>query len=315
MREVLGFTFEGGGYRHQELLELVEDLGGSILRVRLVAQEATIMFLVPEEDVELVKKLVQDLRGKLTSVPLVGSEIAVVSPTMTRHHLPHPLCDIAEYLRRMGAKTNMVGLSRGVGQRICQLNLKEKNLIEEHDVAVFVLGNFEYCLLEHKWRLYKDINIPVVVVGGPELDRVPHAFAYVSGIGRIPYRTRTLSEIGKLDELAKAVGRALDERKKLIARDPPLISPLILKGEIENRIEELKRCRSPTPVVPQLDGVRVKLPYDRFASVLAQIEIGGYRLSDIADIRRSVMRNFILVKLRPSSRVELEKGRRIGVLA
>ncbi len=306
-----GFLFEGGGYRHQELLELVEDLGGSLLQVRVVGTEVTVTFFVPEEDVAEVEDLVRDLQGKLKRLPLLGSEIAVVSPTITRHHLPHPLCDVAEYLRREGAKTNMIGLARGPGQRICQISVEERRLIEEHDAAVFVLGNFEYCLREHKWRLFKDLSVPVVVAGGPELPSLPHAFSYISGLGRLPYRTRTFTEIGKLDEVARAVERALEERRRKLSLDPPLLSPLVLKGEIENRLEEVRKCGAPLPVTPRLVGVRVKLPHSRFARVLAGLEVAGYRLGEIAEIRRSVMRDYILVDLLPLSRLELpEKGLR-----
>ncbi|MEM2865707.1 MAG: methanogenesis marker 7 protein [Candidatus Hadarchaeales archaeon] len=302
-----GFLFEGGGYRHQELLELVEDLGGSILQVRVVGTEVTITFSVPEEDVAEVEDLVRDLQGKLKKLPLLGSEIAVVSPTITRHHLPHPLCDVAEYLRREGAKTNMIGLARGPGQRTCQISVEERRLIEEHDAAVFVLGNFEYCLREHKWKLFKDLSVPVVVAGGPELSSLPYAFSYISGMGRLPYRARTFTEIGKLDEVARAVERALEERRKRLSLDPPLLSPLVLKGEIEHRLEEVRRCGAPLPVTPRLGGVRVKLPYDRFAGVLSELEVAGYRLGEIAEIRRSLMRDYILVDLLPLSRLELPR--------
>lgn len=303
-----GFTFEGEAYRHQELLELVEDLGGSIINVRIVAHEATVTFAVPGEDIPLVRKLALELKAELREIPLIGSEIAVVSPTITRHHLPHPACDVAEHLRRVGAKTNMIGLARGVGQRIAQITSKEKMLIEEHDVAVFLLGNFEHCLLEHKWKLYKDMGIPVIVAGGPKLDHVPYASAYISGIGRIPYRTRLLSEIEKLDELANAVGKCLDRRREMMAADPPIILPLTLKSEIEKQIDEVKTCYSPAPIVPQLDGVRVKLRYDKFAPMIKKIKVGNYILEDIAEVKRSMMKNYILIKLYPTSYVRLKES-------
>ena len=303
-----GFIFEGEAYRHRELLELVEDLGGSIVNVRLIAQEATISFAVSKEDVPLIRKLAHELKAtELREIPLIGSEIAVVSPTITRHHLPHPACDIAEYLRRMGAKTNIIGLAQGVGQRIAQIKSKEKRLIEEHDAAVFMLGNFEHCLLEHKWRLYKDLRVPVVVTGGPELEEVPHASAYISGIGRIPYRTRVITEIEKLDELARAVGKCLDERREAIAADPPLISPFTLKSEIENRVGEIRTCYSPAPIALHLDGVRVKLPHEEFALSIKKIRIGGYELGDIAEVKKSMMKDHILIKLYPKSYVEAKR--------
>jgi putative methanogenesis marker protein 7 len=302
-----GFTFEGGSYRHREFLELIEDVGGSILNVRIIAEEVTITFIVPEEEIPTFKKMALDLGARLREIPLVGSEIAVVSPTITRHHLPHPACDVAEYLRRMGAKTNIIGLARGVGQRIAQITKGEKMLIEEHDAALFLLGNFDYCLLEHKWKLYKDLQIPVIVAGGPKLDNVPYASAYISRVGRIPYRTRFLSEIRKLDELARAVGKCLDGRREILAADPPITSPFILKSEVEKQIEEVKTCYSPAPIVPQLDGVRVKLRYDRFAPIIKKIRVGNYMLEDVAEVKRSIMKNYILIKLYPRSYVRLKE--------
>ena len=47
---------------------------------------------------------------------MAGSEIAIISPTLARHHLPHAACDISEFLRQYGAKDNMIGLARGHGK-------------------------------------------------------------------------------------------------------------------------------------------------------------------------------------------------------
>lgn len=298
-----GFIFEGAAHRHQEVVELVEDLGGHVLDSKILSEEATITFVSPEEDTSMVEDLADDLDADLRELTLVGAEVAIVTPTLTRHHLPHPVCDIAEHLRRGGARTNVVGLARGVGQRIAQITRKEEMLIEEQDVAIFILGNFEHCLEEYKWKLYKEISIPVVVTGGPDLDQVPHASEYVGGIGRIPYRSKFLSRIEKMDEVAEAVEKCLNERKKWIDEDPPLIPPLVLKSEIENQFGPVKSCHSPLPIVPQLDGVRVKLRYGRFVSDIKRIKIGDYRIEDIAEVKKSIMKDHILVKLFPESEV------------
>lgn len=299
-----GFIYEGGAHRYRELVELVEDLGGFIINVRILAQDATITFLIPEEDSLKIKKLAIELKAGLKEIPLVGTEIAVVSPSITKHHLPHPACDIAENLRRMGAKTNIIGLARGVGRRIAQITEKEKALIEEHDAAVFILGNFEYCLKEYKWKLFAELKVPVIATGGPEIEKIPYASAYVGGVGRFPYRTKLLSEIEKLDEIANNVKNLLDVKRKMLMEDPPIISPFILKSEIEKQVKEIKMCFSPAPVVPKLDGVRVKLRYDKFAPTIQNIKIGGYRLGDVSEIRKSVMRDYIIVKPYPLSHVK-----------
>ena len=106
--------------------------------------------------------------------PLAGTEVAVVTPTLAIHHLPHSACDIAEYLRRHGSKTNMLGLARGVGREIAQINEYETALINEHDAAVFIFGNFQECI-KKKESLYRNISVPVVVTGGPA-DSRPKTF-------------------------------------------------------------------------------------------------------------------------------------------
>ena len=48
--------------------------------------------------------------------------------------------------------------------------------------------------------------------------------------------------------------------------------------------------------------MRGKLPYDSFAPVLRQIEIeDGVKIADVADVRPSRMRDYIIVKVLPFS--------------
>ena len=58
---------------------------------------------------------------------------------------------------------------------------------------------------------------------------------------------------------------------------------------------------SPTPVTSQLDGVRVKLNYDKYADVIANVVIDGKKLSEIAEIKKSFMYDYILVKINSES--------------
>jgi putative methanogenesis marker protein 7 len=301
------FIFEGGPHRHQLITELIEDLGGWIIQKKIMAQEITITFIIPEADIPLVREKALQLRGSLREQPLLGTEIAVIAPTIARHHLPHLLCDVAEYLRRLGAKTNMVGLARGVGQRIAQLSTQEKNIIEEHDVAVFVFGNFEYCLKEHKWKLYKDLAIPFVVTGGPDLPAVPHADYYIGNIGRLPYRFRLLDEFDKLQQIGNAVSKCARTVRATLERDPLFIPPFAVKEEIERQVPEIQRVLSPTPIVPQIRGLRVKLPFPQFQEKIANVKIGEYLLREIATIAPSNFRKYILVKFLPQSQIALKK--------
>src|SRR5574341_796524 len=105
--------YVGGVYKHNQLVELVEDLGGYILQKNIMQTEVVLLMLIPINDMEIVEKKSKELLGKLTRAPLTGTEIATVAPTLAYHHLPHLDCDVAEFLRKKGAKTNMVGLARG----------------------------------------------------------------------------------------------------------------------------------------------------------------------------------------------------------
>ena len=162
--------FTGGVYKHDLVVELVEDLGGYVLQKNVTQSEIILLMLIPSEDMAVLERLVKELRGELVRAPLAGTEVAVVTPTLAIHHLPHSACDIAEYLRRHGAKSNMLGLARGVGREIAQINEYESALINEHDAAVFIFGNFQECIRK-KESLYRNISVPVVVTGGPQMSK------------------------------------------------------------------------------------------------------------------------------------------------
>ncbi|MHA1130318.1 MAG: methanogenesis marker 7 protein [Candidatus Helarchaeota archaeon] len=301
---VESFVFEGGAHKHELLVELIEDLGGWVVQKKILAQEATITFTIPNTaDVPLIREKILELRGSLRDQPLLGTEIGIIAPTIARHHLPHLLCDIAEYMRRMGAKTNMIGLARGVGQRIAQISTREKYIIEEHDAAIFVFGNFEYCIREHKWKLYQDITIPIVVTGGPDLESVPYADFYIGNIGRLPYRFRSLKELDKLREIGNAVSQCIKKTREILENDPPLLPSFAVKEEIERQLPEIHQVFSPTPIVPKVGALRIKLPFQQFQQKIGQIRIGDYLLKEIAEIKLSNFRDYTLVKLLSRSQI------------
>ena len=300
MYESLIFT--GGVHKSEEIKELIEDLGGFILQESIQQMELVLNLAVPIEDVDKIEEKSHELLAKLAVAPMAGSEIAIISPTLARHHLPHAACDISEYLREFGAKDNMIGLARGDGKGTSGITENEKSLIEEHDVAVFVLGSFENCIKEKSF-LYDDIDIPVVVTGAPDIpvEELPGADAYVGGLGRIPRRLRRGPDVRALDKLVETIEQVLGDKKREMTLDAPLVPAIVVKNAIENQVDEIKDVISPTPVTSQLDGVRVKLNYDKYADLIANVVIDGKKLSEIAEIKKSFMYDYILVKINSES--------------
>ncbi|MFY9750085.1 MAG: methanogenesis marker 7 protein [Methanoregula sp.] len=300
-------TYRGGVYRHNEIIDLIEDLGGYIVQKHMIAQEVVLQCFVPKDDVDLIRAIGKPLAGEVIDSPLVGTEIAVVSMSLEIHHLPHPSCDIAEYVRRLGAKSNMVGMARGVGKRIAGINDEERDVINEHDIAVYLLGNFEHCI-EHKMPvLLRGIEVPVVLCGGPDkevLQRIvePKVDGYVGNVGRFMHRTKESEELTKLDEIVTEITHVLEKRREELAKDPLSVSPARLMDVIRERVPAILDVTSPTPLTVQMSGLRVKLPYDPFAEVLRKTEIeDGITIGDIADIEPSRMRDYIILKVRPFS--------------
>ena len=300
MYESLIFT--GGVHKSEEIKELIEDLGGFILQESIQQMELVLNLAVPIEDVDKIEEKSHELLAKLAVAPMAGSEIAIISPTLARHHLPHAACDISEYLREFGAKDNMIGLARGDGKGTSGITKKKKSLIEEHDIAVFVLGSFENCIKEKSF-LYDDIDIPVIVTGAPDIpvEELPGADAYVGGLGRIPRRLRRGPDVRALDKLVETIEQILGDKKREMTLDAPLVPSIVVKNAIENQVDEIKDVISPTPVTSQLDGVRVKLNYDKYANLIANVVIDGKKLSEIAEIKKSFMYDYILVKINSES--------------
>lgn len=304
-------TYTGGVFRHEQMVEFIEDLGGYIIQRHVIANEVVLQALVPKEDIEQMRALAKTLMGTVTASPLVGTEIAVVSPSLEIHHLPHSTCDVAEYLRRFGAKTNVVGLARGFGKRIANLNVEERDVINEHDLAVYVLGNFEECIHHKFGTLAKGIHVPIVLTGGPSKEALMKCTdtpvqGYVGGLGRFMHRTKKPEEIAKLEELAAEVARVLDGRREELAKDPPSTMPPKLMDVIIEKMEPLEEVTSPTPVTVQMNGVRVKLPYELYANQIRKLEIeDGILIGDICEVLPSRMRNYIIVRIKPYSETKI----------
>ena len=304
-------TYKGGIYQHDIIVDLIEDLGGYIVQKHIIAAEVVLQCFVPRDDIELIRTLSKPLFGEVTDSPLVGTEIAIVSMSLEIHHLPHPSCDIAEYVRRIGAKSNMVSLARGPGKRIAGLNDEERDVINEHDIAVYLLGNFASCIEYKIPTLRRGIEVPIILCGGPDeetLRRItnPPVDGYVGNVGRFMRRTKESDQLEKLDEIIAEITRVVEKTRDEIAKDPLSVSPARLMDLIREKVPDFNYVTSPTPLTVQMRGLRVKLPYDTFAAPLRAIEIeDGIKLGDVAEVVPSRMRDYILVKILPFSETNM----------
>lgn len=304
------YVYTGGVYKHGLLLELLEDIGGYLVNKIVTASEVTMDMFIPKEDFNVIDSLSSKLLGKLIKSPLTGIEIAVVSPTLSSQHLPHSACDIAESLRHPGAKTTMIGLARGMGRNISMNRYFERSLINEHDIAVFSFGVFKNCIITKKTRLFEGINIPIVVVGGPEnisIDDLHGASLYIGNIGRIGHRSRNPNELKSLDNMNNKVSELCNDLRKKLSKDPPSIFPAKVMKYIENQVPEINSSIAPSPITLKLSGLRVKLPFDLYYEKVSNIEFdNGIKLKEISNISKSLMNNYILIDIKRKSTVGFE---------
>ena len=305
MYEVI--MYDGGIYRSDELFELIEDVGGVVLLKNRSAQMLTVTMSIPSEDREVVEALCKDIGGQVKEVPLAGTEIAVVGPTLGRHHMPHPICDVAEYLRRLGAVTVVMGLARGRGKNTSQINLQETSIIDEYDACVFMLGNFKPCVETKADLLLSKINIPTGLMCGPKPEGIEDTWdAIVWGIGRKAARMREPEDRKKLEEVGDRVDDVLDEKKKALEEAPPFVHPSEIKALLEN-FEPIDMCLRPAPLVMHLDGLRAKISYDEYHEQIENMEVYGRRLGDVCVITPSKINDSsMLIRIKTRSQVAYE---------
>lgn len=267
----------------------------------------TVTMSIPSEDREVVEALCKDIGGQVKEVPLAGTEIAVVGPTLGRHHMPHPICDVAEYLRRLGAVTVVMGLARGRGKNTSQINLQETSIIDEYDACVFMLGNFKPCVETKADLLLSKINIPTVLICGPKPEGIEDTCdAIVWGIGRKAARMREPEDRKKLEEVGDRVDDVLDEKKKALEEDPPFVHPSEIKALLEN-FEPIDMCLRPAPLVMHLDGLRAKISYDEYHEQIENMEVYGRRLGDVCVITPSKINDSsMLIRIKTRSQVAYE---------
>jgi methyl coenzyme M reductase subunit C-like uncharacterized protein (methanogenesis marker protein 7) len=121
------------------------------------------------------------------------------------------------------------------GKRIAGLNDEERDVINEHDIAVYLLGNFETCIEYKMPTLRRGIDVPIVLCGGPSERRS----------GRSPIRPLTdmsgmsggscggpkeADQLDKLDEIVAEITRVLEKKREEISKDPLSVAPARLMG-------------------------------------------------------------------------------------
>ena len=107
-----------------------------------------------------------------------------------------------------------------------------------------------------------------------------------------------------LDRMNEIVSEVVGRVRKDIAKDPLAVLPVRIMKEINDQIPEIKHVLTPAPITIQLDGLRVKLPYDEFHKRVENIEFDeGPLLSEVAKVMPSKMKNYILIKIQPKSEV------------
>lgn len=298
--------YDGGVYRSSELFEKIEDVGGAVLQRIRSSQMLTVTMSIPSEDKEDIVALCTEIGGDVKEVPLAGTEIAVVGPTLGRHHMPHPICDIAEALRRKGALTIVMGLARGRGKHTSQISASEIAIINEYDAAIFCFGNFGSCI-KAKAEMMKDIKVPLILVCGPPMENFEdYCEATICGVGRKSERMRSSQERGKLDEIVSTMEDILHEKRKMLSEDPLFVHPSEIKQVLEN-YPPLDMCLRPSPIVLHMDGLRAKIPYSENFEAIGNMEIYGRKLKEIATITESKLdSSSMLIKIKTASEVEYD---------
>lgn len=302
--------YDGGVYRSEELFEAIEDVGGVVLQTSRSAQILTVTMSIPGEDKDFISKVCRSIGGEVKRVPLAGTEIAIVGCTLGRHHMPHPICDIAEEIRQYGGISVVMGLARGRGKNTSQISAQEKSIIEEYDAAVFMLGNFKNCI-DAKKELFQNIDTPVILVCGPSMENFEdNCEAIVSGIGRKAERMKSPEEIKKLQEIGDAINKVIRDKRTMLEEDPLFIHPAELKKLLEE-YEPINMSLRPAPIVLHLDSLRVKIPYREHKDYFNSLEVYGRKLKEIARIYESKINdNSTIIHIKTLSEIEYEdKGK------
>ena len=105
-----------------------------------------------------------------------------------------------------------------------------------------------------------------------------------------------------MDSIVEKISTALDQRREELEKDPLSVSPFRLMDEITQQIPEVNENLSPTPITMHLDGMRIKLPFDEYYERVRNVKlVEGPVLSDVAEVKPSYMREYIILKIKTKS--------------
>ncbi len=131
---------------------------------------------------------------------------------------------------------------------------------------------------------------------------MPGCVDYVGGLGRIMHRTRQKDEIALLDKLVEVNGRVLDEKRLELDKDPLSVSPPRVANEIGKQIPDIPESLAPTPVTLQLNGLRLKVPYDEYKEKILNVRFDeGIYMRQVAKLYPSRMKDYIILRIMPKS--------------
>ncbi|CAD7770490.1 Methyl-coenzyme M reductase operon protein C [Candidatus Methanoperedenaceae archaeon GB50] len=246
--------------------------------------------------------MIKTVLGELMPAPLTGMEIIMVSPSYARHHAPVPHCNLIEGLREGWCQGELSCF--GAWCRLDDLT-DERDGTSHHRGSMILPSSCsvasKHCVREYKLKMIEKLKIPIVVTAYPELEVESSNITYVSGLSRMLMSFKKGDEKARLKRVMDAVLETAERLKSELEDDPPVLPPIYLKRVIEGEVGDLETCIAPFPVTLKSDGVRVKLPYERFAKDIMDIElVEGKTIGDVADVTPSID-NEILVKIHRES--------------
>ena len=65
MTTLVPVTYKGGVYRHDEIMDLIDDLGGYVVQKHVMAQDVVLQSFVPRDDIDMIREIARPLAGEV----------------------------------------------------------------------------------------------------------------------------------------------------------------------------------------------------------------------------------------------------------